>query len=73
MTDSEQKQLSTLGQHLKQLRENKGYSQEKFAEKVDLDRTYISGLERGLRNPSFLILKKLANSLEINISELFEE
>ena len=73
MTNEEQAQLAKFGSHLKNLRESKGYSQEKFAERVDLDRTYISGLERGLRNPSFLILKKLADSLEINVSELFGE
>ena len=60
-----------LGEKLKKLRLDKNISQEKFAELTELDRTYISGLERGLRNPSYLILKKLALALDVNPSELF--
>ncbi len=63
--------LKNLGTKLKSLRLKKNISQEKFAELTDLDRTYISGLERGLRNPSFLILKRLAKSLDVNPGELF--
>ena len=63
--------LKLLGEKLKKLRLDKNISQEKFAELTELDRTYISGLERGLRNPSYLILKKLALALDVNPSELF--
>ena len=49
----------------------KALSQERFAELTNLDRTYISGLERGKRNPSYLILKRLCKILEINPNELF--
>ena len=63
--------LKLFGEKLRTLRKNKNISQEKFAEITELDRTYISGLERGLRNPSFLIIKKLASALNVNPSELF--
>lgn len=71
MTDSEQESLETLGEYLKQLRVAKGYSQEILAEKTDLDRTYISGLERGKRNPSYLTIMRLANALDVTEGTLF--
>lgn len=71
MNDFDSAKLKILGSKLKTLRLNKNISQEKFAELTQLDRTYISGLERGLRNPSFLILEKLASALDVSPSELF--
>lgn len=71
MNDFDSAKLRILGSKLKTLRLNKNISQEKFAELTQLDRTYISGLERGLRNPSFLILEKLASALDVSPSELF--
>lgn len=71
MTGNEKRELEKLGEKLRAFRLAKNISQEKFAEISNLDRTYISGLERGKRNPSFLILKKLATCLEISPSDLF--
>lgn len=71
MTDSEKSELEKLGERLRSLRLAKDVSQEKFAEIAGLDRTYISGLERGKRNPSFLILKKLAEILNVSPNEFF--
>lgn len=65
--------LETFGRNLKALRGQKGISQEEFADKTKLDRTYISGLERGKRNPSYLTLLKLAQSLDVRIEQLFTE
>ncbi len=45
-------------------------SQGNVAKKMGVDRTYISGLERGKRNPSLLSLKKLAKALDVNTNEL---
>jgi transcriptional regulator with XRE-family HTH domain len=53
-------------------REARGFSQDKLAEKADLDRTYISGIERGLRNPSLRIICQLAKALGVSVSELCE-
>lgn len=66
-------QLLQLGNRLRSLRLEKNYSQEKLAELTSLDRTYISGLERGKRNPSYLILRKLAEVLAVSPNQLFYE
>ena len=71
MTSEEEIQLKTLGEILRKHRIEKGFSQESFSEKTQLDRTYISGLERGKRNPSYLIIKRIAKVLEIPEQKLF--
>ncbi|MGP1544677.1 MAG: helix-turn-helix domain-containing protein [Candidatus Fimenecus sp.] len=68
-TDKEK--LTIFGKNLKLLRTQQNISQEEFADKTKLDRTYISGLERGKRNPSFLTLIKLAQTLNIPVEKLF--
>lgn len=68
---TDQEILSIFGKNLKSLRMKKNISQEEFADRTKLDRTYISGLERGLRNPSYLTLLKLAHTLNIPIEHLF--
>ncbi len=62
-----------LGRNVKRLREQKGWSQEKFAFEADIHRTYISDIERGARNPTVTIVEKLAASLSVTASELLEE
>ncbi|KHT34968.1 BamHI control element [Pectobacterium carotovorum subsp. carotovorum] len=46
-------------------------SQEAFAEKCGLDRTYISGIERGIRNPTLEILHIIASGLHTTLNHLF--
>lgn len=72
MSPEEELQLKALGERLRKYRLEKGFSQESFAEKTQLDRTYISGLERGKRNPSFLIIRRISKVLEIPEQQLFE-
>ncbi|GKW10954.1 MULTISPECIES: helix-turn-helix domain-containing protein [Pectobacterium] len=60
-----------LGQRVKTLRLEAGLSQEAFAEKCGLDRTYISGIERGIRNPTLEIIHIIANGLHTNLTTLF--
>ena len=60
-----------FGAHLKKLRLQSGLSQEAFADKCGLDRTYVSGIERGVRNPTLEVISVLAKVLEIEMSELF--
>ncbi|BCM24343.1 transcriptional regulator [Methyloradius palustris] len=60
-----------FGLRIKELRKSKGLSQEDFADLCELDRTYISGIERGKRNPSLNALEILAKALNISIGELF--
>lgn len=60
-----------FGQRLRNLRQDHGWtSQEAFAHHVGLDRTYVSGLERGTRNPTLDVLVKLAHALDVTPSEL---
>ncbi len=49
-----------------------GVSQEDLADQVGLDRTYVSGIERGIRNPTFLVLLRLARALGIAAARLME-
>ncbi len=59
-----------LGLRVQQLRQAKGWSQDEFAHRANLHRTYVSGVERGIRNPTITVLEKLASGLEITLSEL---
>ncbi len=60
-----------FGERLRDLRQERGWSsQEASAHHVTLDRTYISGLERGRRNPTLDVTVKLARSLDATASEL---
>jgi transcriptional regulator with XRE-family HTH domain len=68
----ENNHLIKLGQKIKKHREALNLSQEALAHKCDFDRTYISLLERGKRNPSYLNLLKLCKGLEIELSVLME-
>lgn len=60
-----------FGAHLKKLRLQSGLSQEAFADKCGLDRTYVSGIERGVRNPTLEVISVLGKGLGIEIKELF--
>jgi transcriptional regulator with XRE-family HTH domain len=62
--------LVNFGENLKNFRKERNISQEEFAFKAELDRTYISGLECGKRNPTLKILIKLSNALNMKPSEL---
>lgn len=64
--------LKYLGKKIRAEREANGLSQEEFADKCGFDRTYISMIERGKRNLSFLNLLKVANGLGLSVSELTE-
>lgn len=61
-----------FGQKVKEYRLDKGLSQEAFAHIAELDRTYISSIEKGERNVSIVVIEKIANALNIEISKLFE-
>ena len=60
-----------LAARLRELRHAKGWSQEALAERAEMHRTYLAGIERSLRNPSLENLIKLANGLGVSLSELF--
>lgn len=61
-----------FGQRVRKLRLEAGLSQEAFADKCGLDRTYISGIERGVRNPTLEVIAMIAEGLHINLNNMFE-
>jgi len=61
-----------FGQRVRQLRTELGLSQEAFADECGLDRTYISGIERGVRNPTLEVIAVIADGLKIKINALFD-
>ena len=63
--------VQKLGKKLRELRTEAGLSQERLGEITGLDRTYISGIERGVRNPSLKNIEKLAKALKVRAGELF--
>jgi Predicted transcriptional regulators len=67
---NEEKILILFGAHIKKLRLLRGISQEQLALLSELDRTYISGIERGRRNIGLLNIIRLASSLNISPAEL---
>ncbi len=59
-----------LGENLRRIRKEKGMTQERICDILDLDRGYISSIENGKRNPTLSTLKKLADALKIPVDEL---
>lgn len=72
MATNSSKLLVRFGGRVRELRQVTGLSQEAFAERCGLDRTYISGIERGRRNVSLENLKVLAKALNVSLSGLLE-
>ncbi len=64
--------LERFGQRLREKRTALGLSQERFADKAKLDRTYVSGIERGKRNVALRNIEAIAKALGISIAELME-
>ena len=62
--------LIQFGRNVARLRNEAGLSQDKLAEKADLDRTYLSGIERGVRNPGIKIVIRLARALRVPVDQL---
>lgn len=73
MNESRKKILLALGLLVKQQRTAIGISQEELGFRANLDRTYISGVERGVRNPSITALVNLASGLGITVANLLEK
>jgi transcriptional regulator with XRE-family HTH domain len=67
-----EKLLRSLGLRLRQLREARKLTQEQLGEKAQLDQTYLSGIERGTRNPSVLVLGRIAAALKLSLAQLLE-
>lgn len=61
-----------IGNRIRELRSYTGLSQEKFAQKIGMDRTCFASVELGKRNISIVNIEKIAKGLEISLSELFD-
>lgn len=61
-----------LGKNVRRLRRAKDIKQDAFAEAAGINRVYLSGIERGIRNPTINVIAKLAELLEVDVSRLFE-
>jgi transcriptional regulator with XRE-family HTH domain len=62
--------LRVLGLNVRRAREAKTFTQEKLAERAGLDPTYVSGIERGFRNPGIKNVAKIARALGITTAQL---
>ena len=60
-----------IGQNVRAFREERGWSQDQLAFEAGLHRTYVSGIERGVRNPTATVIEQLAITLKVKPSALF--
>lgn len=70
---TKKKILIVFGDKVRELRKEKGLSQEELSFKADLHRTYIGMIERAEKNITLANIEKIANALNVNIKELFNE
>jgi len=72
MTQVKNPECLHFGNRLRDLRKQKGFSQEGFADHAEVHRTYLGGLERGERNPTLTVMVKLARALSVPLSKLVQ-
>ncbi len=68
----EERIRAAFGRNVRRIRTERGISQEALGDLAGLDRTYVSGVERGIRNPTLLSQCRLAAALEVEPAELVE-
>ena len=59
-----------LGKNVRRLRQQKGLTQEQLAFEAEIDLTYVGGIERGKRNPSLLVMARIADALSVSLPKL---
>ena len=59
-----------IGLNIKRMREALSWSQEELADRAGLHRTYVSGVERGIRNPTVTVLERFATALNVKIGQI---
>jgi transcriptional regulator with XRE-family HTH domain len=64
--------VKALGRRVRKLRTDRGWSQERLADEAGMHRTYMWGIEQGMRNPSVRHLVRLADALNIPVKALFD-
>lgn len=68
----EKSTLKLIGAKIRQIRREKGITQEQLAEKANTTNSYIAGIERGTRNVTIGSLEKIADALEVSVFDFFE-
>jgi len=63
---------SRVSRNIQRIRREKELSQEEVAHRARIHQTYLSGVETGKRNPSILVVERIATALSVDISELFK-
>ncbi len=61
-----------LAVNMKRLRKARGWSQEALADEAGLDRTYISGIERVVRNPTVMVIERIGSALGCHLGDLLD-
>ena len=61
-----------VSKNIQRIRREKDLSQEEVAHLADIHQTYLSGVETGKRNPSILVVERIAKALGVDISEIFK-
>lgn len=61
-----------LAVNMKRVRKERGWSQEALAHEAELDRTYISGIERNVRNPTITVVERIAEALNCPLGKLLD-
>lgn len=64
--------VKRFGKQVKMFRQGKGWTQEMLADELEVDRSYVSSLERGVRNPTLKTIARIAYIFKITISQLCE-
>ncbi len=59
-----------VGTNVRRIRKARGLTQEELAFESEIDLTYMGGIERGRRNPSLLVMARIAESLRVKLAEL---
>ena len=62
-----------LGRNIRKLREANGWSQEDYADRAGIHRTYVSDIERGRRNPTIVVVEKLAAPFNVPSGQLLDQ
>lgn len=63
---------SRVSRNIQRIRREKDLSQEEVAHRADIHQTYLSGVETGKRNPSILVVERIAKAIGVDVSEIFK-
>lgn len=64
---------AVLGRNVRKIRQQRRMTQEKLAFEAEIDLTYMGGIERGKRNPSLLVMARIAEALSVPLTKLLSD